>query len=255
MIYITINKKGGVGKSTFTNQILSSYFYQKNNSKIDLIEIDDENKDNLTFSKTEIMNCSVIPTSKIKTIDEIFFSDTDTLIDIGGNKTGTIFLDEMKKIKEFENVIWFIPLGAGEQDNLNAFDTYNEIKKLDENAIIIFVLSRSTSEDLEWEFVNFFGHQFLDTDFAIKNQIEDAKYLVIKANPIINNARYFQKTVYDLSLNTSDFRTKAKEEKDTTKKSKFIFMNRVKNEAIEYVEYLKTDVYPELDKLLGFNNE
>ena len=250
MIYITINKKGGVGKSTFSNQILSSYLFDKNGLKNRLIEIDDENNDNASFSKTEIMNCTIISTSKIKNIDEIFFSKDDVIIDIGGNKTATIFLDEMRKINEFENVIWFVPLGAGEQDNINALETYNDIKKLDENANVIFVLSRVTTNDLEWEFLNFFGHEFLDTEFAICNQIDTPQYLTIRSNPIISNARYFKKTSFDLSLNKTDFRVKAKEEDDNYKRRKLIFMNRVKNEAIDYADYLKSDVFTKLDELI-----
>ena len=250
MIFTVINKKGGVGKSTFSNQILSAYLYNKNKEKAKLVEIDDENNDNASFSKTDIMECQIIPTSSIKTIDEIFFSDEDTIIDIGGNKTATIFLHEMKKVNEFENVIWFVPLGAGEQDNLNALETYNDIKALDADAKVIFVLSRATTNDLEWEFLNFFGNEFLNTPFAITNQVQALRYLVVKANAVISNARYFQKTAFDLSLNDVDFKAKAKAEDDKEKRRKLIFMNRVKNEAIEYCEYLKNEVFTELDKFL-----
>lgn len=250
MIYIIINKKGGVGKSTFSNQIMSSYLFNKNDVKTRLIEIDDENNDNASFSKTEIMECSIIPTANIKKIDEIFFDTEDTIIDIGGNKTASIFLDEMKKIDEFENVVWFVPLGAGEQDNLNALETYKDIKSLDNETKVIFILSRVTSNDVEWEFLNFFGNEFLNTKSAICNQIDDVKYITIKSNSIISNSRYFQKTVFDLSLNPIDFREMAKRENDKQKRSKLVFLNRVKNEAIEYANYLKNDVFVELDKLL-----
>lgn len=250
MIYITINKKGGVGKSTFSNQVMSSYLFNKNGVKTRLIEIDDENNDNASFSKTEIMECDIIPTANIKKIDEIFFDTEDTIIDIGGNKTASIFLDEMKKIDEFENVVWFIPLGTGEQDNMNALETYKDIKNLDSEANVIFVLSRVTSSDLEWEFLNFFGNEFLNTKSAVCNQIDNPKYISIKSNSIISNARYFQKTAFDLSLNPTDFKAMAKQEDDREKRRKLVFLNRVKNEAIEYANYLKDDVFVELDKLL-----
>lgn len=250
MIYITVSPKGGVGKSTFSNQVLSSYLFDKKSDKIKLIEIDDENTDNESLSKTDIMNCSIIPTKDIKKIDEIFFDDEDVIVDIGGNKTATIFLDEMKKINEFENITWFVPLGAGEQDNLNAYETYHKIKDLNSNANVIFILSRATTNDLEFEFLNFFGHEFLNINFPIFREIEDVKYVVIKSSPMITNARYFNKTVFDLSLNQTDFRVKAKEEEDKEKRRKLIFMNRVKNEAIEYCNYLKDEVFTELDNLL-----
>ncbi len=250
MINIIIQPKGGVGKSTFANQIISAYYFDKTGKKIKLIEIDDENSDNLSLSKTEIMDCSIIKTQDIKKIDEIFFSDEDIIIDIGGNKTATIFLNEFKKVNEFDDVIFWIPLGAGEQDNINALETYNHIKSMNSEANIAFVLSRATSTDLEWEFLNFFGNEFLNTDFAIKKQIPNADFVMIKASSIINNARYFGKTVYDLSLNQIDFRQKAKEEEDKSKRSKYIFLNRVKNEAIEYVEDLKLNTFPKIEEIL-----
>jgi len=250
MIYIVINSKGGVGKSTFSNQILSSYLFDKNKQKIKLVEIDDENNDSVTFSKSDIMNCEIISTNNIKNIDEIFFDSEDCIIDIGGNKTATIFLSEMKKINEFESVVWFIPLGSGEQDNLNALETYKDIISMDSNAKVIFVLSRVTSNDLEWEFLNFFGNKYLDTSLSLMNKVDDLDYISINSNSILNNARYFQKTAYDLSMNETDFRAKAKAEEDSEKRKKFIFMNRVKNEAIEYVEYLKSDVFQKLHTLI-----
>lgn len=250
MIAVVINKKGGVGKSTFANQILPSYFYHSKNLKINLIEIDDENKDNKSLFATKIMNCRILPTKDIKKIDEIFYGDEDTIIDVGGNKTSTFFLNELKKINEFDSVVWFIPLGQGEQDNLNALETHNLIKELDKNAKINFVLSKTMTDDIEWEFVNFFGNAVLETKFAIKTQLEEVNYCVVKANSIISNSRYFGKTVYELAISDKDYRLKAKEEKDLNKKKDFIFMNRIKNEAIEYVEYLKKDLFLELDKLL-----
>jgi len=250
MIYITISKKGGVGKSTFSNQILSSYLFDKKGVKTRLIEIDDENKDSMTFTKTDIMNCETKPSSKIREIDMIFFSKEDVIIDVGGNKTATIFLNEMKKVRAFTNVIWFVPLGIGEQDNLNALETYRDIKKLDENAKIIFLLSRAISDDLDWEFLNFFGNKFLNTKNAICNQIKNPSYISIRASAIINNARYFQKTTYDLALNKVDFGELAMEEEDDEKREKLVFLNRVKLNAVEYIEYLKDEIFDELEKLL-----
>lgn len=251
MTYIGITTKGGAGKSTIMSQILAPYLFYKNNEKVRLIEIDDENNDSVVFSKSEIVECSILPTAQISKIDEIFFDDEDTLVDVGGNKTATIFLEEMKKIQEYENIIWLIPLGSGEQDNQNALETYNSIKEMHNEANIIFVLSNVKTLYLEWEFLHFFGHTYLNTEMAIMKQIEDVKYITVNASTIINNSRTFSKTVQDISLNPTDFRVKAKEEKDPEKRRKFLFLNRVKNEAAEYIQYLQTDVFPKLDQHLN----
>ena len=39
-------------------------------------------------------------------------------------------------------------------------------------------------------------------------------------------------------------------EKDSYKRKKFLFLNRVKNEAINYIKYLKSDVFIKLDDIL-----
>lgn len=250
MIYISINSKGGVGKSTTANQILSSYLYHLNNTPVQLIEIDDENNDSAIFSQSKILQTKSLPTAKIKEIDEIFISEEDIILDIGGNKTATLFLDEMRKLGEFENIRWFIPVGQGVQDNANALDTYHAIKELDTNALIIFVLSNVRTDDLKWEFMYFFGNEFLDTPLAICTQIDNPNYIVIPSNEVINNSKTFMKTVLDISQNNIDFRAKAKAEKDSFKRRKFLFLNRVKNEATQYIASLQDKVYPELDRLL-----
>ena len=251
MTYIGINTKGGAGKSTLMSQVLAPYLFQNNQRKANLIEIDDENNDSVVFLKSEIVHCTILPTAQISKIDEIFFDDKDTLVDVGGNKTATIFLKEMKKIQEYENIIWFIPLGAGEQDNQNAWETHNSIKEMHSEAHIIFVLSNVKTAYLEWEFLHFFGHAYLNTEMAIMNQIEDVQYITVNTATIINNSRTFSKTVQDISINPTDFRVKAKKEKDPEKRRKFLFLNRVKNEAVEYMEYLHTDVFSKLDQHLN----
>lgn len=249
-INIVIQTKGGVGKSTFAQQILAPFYFEKLNEKIKLLEIDDENKDSLTFHSTQIMQTEMLKTQEIKKIDEIFFSDENYIIDIGGNKTATIFLQELKKVNEFEKIIFWIPLGIGEQDNLNAFDIYNKIKEINPNANIAFVLSRVNTSDLEWEFVNFFGHEFLPIKFAIMEQLKNVDYVVIKSSTIINNARYFGRTVYDLTMSETDYREKAKQEENKEEKRRFIFMNRAKNEAIEYVDNLRANTFPKIAEIL-----
>jgi spore coat polysaccharide biosynthesis predicted glycosyltransferase SpsG len=244
------NTKGGVGKSTFS-QILCAYFYEKTNKKSSLIEIDDENNDSITFSRSETMNSKIILTQNIKSIDELFYDqNNDVVIDVGGNKTAKIFLNEVKKIDFYENIIWFIPLGCGEQDNQNALETYLEIKKLDKDAKIIFVLSNVRTNDLEWEFLNFFGNKYLETNLAICNQIDDVKYLTVKSDSILSNARYFNKTVYELALSKTNFKALAQNTNDIEQRRKYILFNRVQNEAKEYAEYLRTDLFVQLDEII-----
>ena len=255
MIYITTNTKGGVGKSTFMAQIASAYILRNSNT-VQLIEIDDENKDCVTFAKSETLKTQMLSTSKIPTLDELFIEEEgeDILLDIGGNKTSTIFLEEIKKVGEFESVIWFIPLRSGEQDNQNALDTYYRIIAMDKVAKVIFVLSDVRSDDLEYEFLYFFGNEFLNTPMAIMKQGFKVNYITIKSSPIINISRSFNKTIKDISQGDINFKEEAKKTKDRELRRKYLFLNRVKNEAIEYMEDLENSVFKELDKLLSEAN-
>lgn len=252
MIYIATNTKGGVGKSTFMAQIASAYIL-KTATSVRLIEIDDENRDCVTFAKSNTLKTQMLSTSKIPTLDELFIEEEgeDILLDIGGNKTSTIFLEEIKKVGEFENVIWFIPLRSGEQDNQNALDTYYRIIAMDKEAKVIFVLSDVRSDDLEYEFLYFFGNEFLNTPMAIMNQGFKVNYISIKSSTIINISRSFNKTIKDISQGDINFKEEAKKTKERDLRRKYLFLNRVKNEAIEYMEYLEGSVFNELDRLLS----
>jgi len=254
MIYIATNTKGGVGKSTFIAQIASAYIL-RNQESVRLIEIDDENKDCITFAKSESLKTEILPTSKIASLDELFIEEEgeEILLDIGGNKTSTIFLQEMKKLDEFEQVIWFIPLRSGEQDNQNALETYYKILEMDKDPKIIFVLSDVRSDDLEFEFLYFFGNEFLNTPMAIMKQIPDAQYISVKSSTIINISRSFNKSIRDISKGEIDFKLEAKKSKDKTLRRKYLFLNRVKNEAIEYMDGLENSLFLELDRLLKSN--
>lgn len=54
--------KGGVGKSTVAIQVITPY---KHGKKITNIEIDDENNDSKSFTRTEIVNKRMLGTNKL----------------------------------------------------------------------------------------------------------------------------------------------------------------------------------------------
>jgi len=251
MIYIVINKKGGCGKSTFSNQILSAYLFQKAKAKVDLVEIDDENKDCLTFSSTEIFNGKSLKTRDVEaSLDTILSSKKDTIIDVGGNKTSSLFFNEMSLASFTKNKKWFVPLGTGEQENLNALDTYNSIRDIDSEADVIFVLSRARAENEKWEFSSFFGSEFFDSTFAVNNQVDNIKYVSINDDPVLQNVRPFQRTILDFAMIEKDYVEAAINEEDEKKIRKFTYLNRIKKLSIRYIKYLEKDVFRKLDDFL-----
>ncbi len=249
--------KGGVGKSTLAMQVIAPYLYKKHGKKITYIEIDDENNDSESFNRTEIVNKRMLQTNKLKELDEMILMDDnhEIIVDVGGNKTSTLVLDEIKKVGTFGNVKWIVPLGDGELDGKNAIATMKKLKKIEPNAQdnLIFALSRaiSTEEDyLEEQFINFFGHKYLGSNSTITDVVQNPKYIPIVNDKIITISRYLGSTVWEMAHNNTDFAKKAMEAKelgDVESARKYLFFRRIQTEAKDYVLNNLNGVFCSLD--------
>ena len=237
--------KGGVGKSTLAMQVIAPYLYKKHGKKITYIEIDDENNDSQSFNRTDIVNKRMLQTNKLTQLDELILTDDnhEIIVDVGGNKTSTLVLDEIKKVGTFNNVKWIVPLGDGELDGKNAIATMKKLQKIESNAQdnLIFALSRAISveEDyLEEQFINFFGHKYLSSNSTITGLVKDPKYIPVVNDKIITISRYLGSTVWEMAHNNTDFAQKAVEAKglgDMESARKYLFFRRIQTEAKDYV--------------------
>ena len=250
--------KGGVGKSTVAMQIIAPYLYKKHGKKIKYIEIDDENNDSQSFTRTQIVDKKMLNTNKLTERDELILMDDnhEVIVDVGGNKTSSLVLEEIKKVGSFGNVKWIIPLGDGELDGKNAIATMKKIKKIESNPEynIIFALNRAISLEqdyVEEQFINFFGHKYLDSSSTICDFVKDPKYFAIKNDKIITISRYLGSTVWEMAHNNTDFAKKAIEAKDAgdlESARKFLFFRRIQTEAKDYVLTVLNQVFFSLDK-------
>lgn len=253
--------KGGVGKSTVAMQVIAPYLYKKHGKKITYIEIDDENNDSQSFTRTDIVNKRMLGTNKLSELDELILLDDnhEIIVDVGGNKTSSLVLEEIKKVGSFGNIKWIIPLGDGELDGKNAIDTINKIRKIEDNPDdnILFVLNRSISMEDEYvkeQFINFFGHKHLPSSSVVSKSIKNPKYFPMKNDKIITISRYLGSTVWEIALDKSDFTKKAiqaKETGDLQRAKRCIFYRRVQTEAKDYVENTLNKIFNGLDKVIG----
>lgn len=96
--------KGGVGKSTVAMQVIAPYLFKKHGKKITYIEIDDENNDSKSFTRTEIVEKRMLGTNKLTELDELILMDDnhEIIVDVGGNKTSSLVLEEIKKVGSLE---------------------------------------------------------------------------------------------------------------------------------------------------------
>ena len=252
--------KGGVGKSTLAMQIIAPYLYKKHGKKVTYIEIDDENNDSQSFTRTQIVNKRMLGTNKLSELDELMLMDDnhEVIVDVGGNKTSSLVLDEIKKVGSFGNVKWFIPLGDGELDGKNAIATMKKIKKIEENPEknVFFALNRAISMEpdyVEEQFINFFGHKYLESNSVICDFVKNPRYFPVKNDKVITMSRYLGSTVWEMAYNNTDFAAKAmkaKELGDIESARKYLFFRRIQTESKDYVLDVLNKIYYDLDKWL-----
>lgn len=249
--------KGGVGKSTVAMQVIAPYLYKKHGKKVTYIEIDDENNDSQSFNRTNIVNKKMLGTNKLTELDEMILMDDnhEVIVDVGGNKTSSLVLEEIKKVGSFGNVKWIIPLGDGELDGKNAIATMKKIRKIEETPEenMLFALNRAISMEpdyVEEQFINFFGHKYLDSNSVICDYVKDPKYFPVKNDKVITISRYLGSTVWEMAHNNTDFAAKAmksKELDDLESARKYLFFRRIQTEAKDYVLDTLNPIFCQLD--------
>ena len=252
--------KGGVGKSTVAMQVIAPYLYKKHGKKVTYIEIDDENNDSKSFTTTQIVNKRMLRTNKVSDLDELILMDDEheIIVDVGGNKTSSLVLDEIKKVGSFGNLKWIIPLGDGELDGKNAIATMKKIRKIEESPDknILFALNRAASMEKDYiqeQFINFFGHKYLDSNTVMSKYIDEPNYFAVKNDKIVTMSRYLGSTVWEMAHNSTDFGAKAvaaKEQGDVEAAKRFIFFRRLQSESQDYVLTVLNQIFSDLDRWL-----
>lgn len=248
MKIITINSKGGVGKSTTSMQVIAPFLYQQiGNKKVNFVELDDENQDSTTFAKSELVDAQRIQitgTDLDSKLLDIIVDNENIIIDVGGNKTTTFVIESLSNtgiIAALDLIV--IPLGDGEQDASNAIKLYERVRKLNSEIKIVFVLSRvDTMMDLEMQFFDFFGDKQgrVDDREGLIDKIASTDQNIIKVqnSDVIKYSRAFGITAYELSEKpVDDIKEKMKQaliKKDSVKVKKLAYRQTILNKAADY---------------------
>ena len=248
---VIVNGKGGSSKSTKTMQVGGAYGLYKG-LKAQIFEFDDENKDSEQFVKSSINNLQAevgLGDGLNDTLREFFTKDENIVFDVGGNKTTSLFLNALKSSRMYRRVdLFIIPMSGGSQDVKNAMKTFEIIKEIDNNANIIFALSRVRNpKRIHFQYRDFFDNE----------NSRLVPYFILKDSDVIDMSRNEQKSVYEIANDASYKRNlekqfdKALDKDDTALMSILSITLEVYDEAGEYANTYLAKAFLMLDEILN----
>ncbi len=160
-IYIVVNTKGGVGKTTTSLQVVIPWLFERINKsatpsnetkKIKLYEIDENNDSKQNFGNSQIMDTHLVVNPE-KELEDIFINECASLerdypivFDIGVGPS-TKALDTLANITLDEKIIFIVPTKNDEDDYNDTLTTIEKIKQINKKPNIIIVCS-----DSRWDF-------------------------------------------------------------------------------------------------------
>ena len=251
---IVINNKGGVGKTTSSNELFAPFLSFKNNMTPTVVyEFDEENLHGAKYCNSDCVRYSP---QKITNVDleenimNILLEETHSVIDIGANKSTTYFLEALTK-SALDDIISLvaIPLSDGEQDTLNARNIYRKIRTINKDIPVVFILSRYTpSRELEYQFDYFFE---LLLPFI---EDKDKNWIVLEDSDSIKYARREGKTVFEISYEQIDYKSMIKKalkkNKDSNKIKEISRKSRLYQDAIEYRKNVLNPAFNKLEEII-----
>ena len=207
---LIVSTKGGVGKSTIAMQLIAPYLYEKNNNKaIKFYECDDTNKDLYSYGATKLIKRALVSIKSPMLREQllkIVTQDEFTCIDVGGNNTAKVVIDALDESGGLELVdLVLIPILDGEQDMLNALETYKRLKSINKDIKVLFILNRVKDMTfVKLQFDHFFGDSrgvfknFLSAkEFISKEELN--MYLCFSESDAIRYSRRFGLSVYEIA--------------------------------------------------------
>ena len=247
---VVINNKGGVGKTTSSNELFAPFLSFENDMKLTTVyEFDEENLHGAKYCNSDCIKFSaqkVTGTDLEENIMNILLEESHAVIDIGANKSTTYFLEALER-SALEQIISLvaIPISDGEQDTLNARNIYRKIRTMNKEIPIVFVLSRyNPNRELEYQFDYFFESliPFIEE--------KDRQWIVLNDSDSIKFAQREGKTVFEMSYENINYKQMIQKAIKRNKSQEKIKEISRKNRLFkDVIEYRKTVLIPAFNKL------
>ncbi len=261
-----INSKGGVGKSTISMQIASTYIFQATGKKVNHFEFDDENQDNISFKQSNIINTHTQKVEKTNLRDkltDILMDNDNVVIDIGANKTTMYLLEALDKSgMVFKIDLFIVPLMDGESDANSAIKVYQMLKEMDSDAIIIFALNRlSLSKDVNSQFDIFLGDErnIFNDKGVIENIPENDRNIIkLEDNDVIKYSKNFGLTIWELAVSNRDISDELNDALNKEVNKDLIktlsFKKGIKDDCLNYLKSNLHPIFLDIDNIMKKNN-
>jgi hypothetical protein len=270
-IIAVLSGKGGVGKSTISQNILPSI------EKIESItEIDDNNMSSI-YENSNIFKCIEVKNLKVKdgqkALTELSFEQMRAtggthIIDAGGGNDTNYVIEQIAKA-DIENVIYIIPFQNSFEQIKNVEDTFERIKAINENPKVIFCLNQAKSttiEEIKEEAIFWFGSKKYNISGLKKKLYNDNDsnnyFAYIANNIVIELAKSEKEVIGDTAQIARDF---------SLREAKKVFFDKYQNDmesyeralskywraqdAKEYIDVHLSHFTQTLQQAIGENNE
>lgn len=206
MVYIVVQTKGGVGKSTIATNVMN-ILIGGNLEDIKIVEIDNHNNTSELYSNSVLKNNmkTIKVSSADDELDDIFFealaNKTNIIIDIGGGDDSDRLLTMLKN-QPSNNIRYIVPFQMGGDDQ-GAYDTIMKIG--DVSKCLVVLNGYMEKEKIKKDFLWFFGDQDVK---GLQQKIKGIKYITIPFDPIFTKAKLIYKmTITDLAEKSKAFAT------------------------------------------------
>ena len=108
------------------------------------------------------------------------------------------------------------------------------------------------------QFINFFGHKYLDSNSVICDFVKDPKYFPVKNDKVITMSRYLGSTVWEMAYKTQILQKKQfKQKRWVILKvlENIYFLEEFKQKQKDYVLNTLNKIFCDLDRWIEIKNE